>query len=816
MNPLNIFKKFKYIYEIRGVETHEIDQAPDGWLNTVVEYDRSKTYNGVLRNLTIPFREIGKAAYLCRREYAKYSLMSRIVRKILLGDGLNNYSEIYRGKIDFSTKIDSQNGFAVSSKSSDFSGNIDAYADQKYSLSLEDGVYVELTPIILNETASILMSRPPDGNIHADYFVPIQVVNNKINSINQSVYNVNYEQLRDPDYSTSGTQFFKATVDIKLYIKGSTTLIPFNTSLSGGNKHLSLSIVNSAGVVQYQFFDDSVPQDFTPSSVTVDTNIVLNVPKGESLFIYSRIFDAELDGVGIVVTASQLDLSYQTITPATMCKALTLDQIFGKLLQQMNVNTDSGPNQPMPYQSFLLKGLLKNIVVTSSDSIRASQGSIYHSGDTLFQGIYKVLSGTATYGGTDYTTGQQFTYTPAYSTFTGDGIVEKITAIYAGVTYQVGDTLQAGGTYLVEGDAIVYNAITYEAGETFKYVLGQETFTGGDSSFVKQIAADPQLITSFSNLFQTVKSLMGGNATFGVDKYTYTGTNPDKIRQSIQGTPFIESLDYVFRSGVKSLDLGVVDAQWKSSPAVDLMYNTIKVGYQDQQYDAINGTQEVNSTQYYASPLLSPVAELNLISDYRGDPIGIETVRVTQQDTAASRSDNDAFMIWIKDTPENTVPFTYYHPKGAEGFLSVTGVDPSYYNYGITPKQNLLRGGPYLASIFYNMPGYELKLTGFLKNISLITVDLSGKRVSERDPIEISNLPKPLFIPEYYETTQGVASELVSVLDSNPYGDMTFTVNNKQAFAFISNLKVSLANEKPEELKLLLSADNNLADFVRF
>jgi len=127
-----------------------------------------------------------------------------------------------------------------------------------------------------------------------------------------------------------------------------------------------------------------------------------------------------------------------------------------------------------------------------------------------------------------------------------------------------------------------------------------------------------------------------------------------------------------------------------------------------------------------------------------------------------------------------------------------------------------LRGGPYLASIFYNMPGYELKLTGFLKNISLITVDLSGKRVSERDPIEISNLPKPLFIPEYYETTQGVASELVSVLDSNPYGDMTFTVNNKQAFAFISNLKVSLANEKPEELKLLLSADNNLADFVRF
>lgn len=804
-DALNLFKKFKYFFDIRGIETHELDNAPDGWRDTIIEYNRSKEFNGVFRSLTLPYKFVKNAAFLCRREYAKYGLMAKIIQRIELGDGRNGYSEIYRGRLDISTKQDTETGFTVSSKTADFSANIDAYGGQKYSLSLEDGKYVELTPIKLNETATLIISGPPDGILHADYFPPIRVVNNQVNSVDPTVYNVDYGQLRNPSFAETGSFFYKARVDGNLYIKGSGQVAPVYL-FGGGTVRITLDIVDAAGIVRYSLLDRTISSSGSPTVVSIDINVVLPLVHGDTLFIYSRLYETETPEIGLLINALQLDLSYQTITPATMCKGLTLSQIFGKLLQQMNVSDNSGPLQPIPYQSYLFDGLLKDIVVTSSDSIRSAQGSIYVEGNTLFQGIYLVLSGTANYNGGTYTTGQQFTYTPSATSFTGDGIIEKITAIYAGVTYNPGDTLQAGGTYLAEGSNITYNAVVYTPGQSFKYVLGQDTFTAADShGFVKQIAADPQLVITFKQLIQTVKSIMGGNFAFGVDKLA---GNP-------QGLPFIEGMSYVFRDGNALVDLGNVDKEWKSFPAVDLLYNSIKAGYEDQQYDAINGQQEVNSTQYYGTDLLNPVAELDLIAAWRADCLGIETARVTGQDTAASRSDNDPCMIWINPTPVSNTPFIYYKPLGLEGVISMTGVSDSYYNYFLSPKQNLLRGGPYLASIFYNMKGYQIKLTGYEKNVSLVTVDLNGRRVAERDPINIADLPKPYFIPEYCQVNKGLTTDVMNMLDINPYGEIRFTVNGKQARAFINDVKVDIGKESVQELKLLLTSNNNLMDFVR-
>lgn len=804
-DSLNLFQKFQYFFDIRGLDPIGFDDSPDGWEKTIIEFNRSKELGGVFRNLTLPYKWVNKAAFLCRQEYAKYGQMSKIIQRVNLGDGRNNYSEIYRGRLDFSTKQDTETGFTVSSKTADFSANIDAYKDQKYSLSLDDGKYIEITPIILNETATLIIGRAPDGNVHSDYFPPITIVNNKVNSINPSVFNVNYEQFRNPDFSQSGTQVYRATVANNVLITGTLNLSVVNLGVNP-TRHLGLAFFDSGGTNLLTVYDENVIGG-TIKQVPVTVNASLPLGKGQELYLYMKNFDGEVSGAGITVLSGQLDFSYQTITPPTMCKALSLDQIFAKLLQAMNVNDNSQANLPVVYQSFLLKEqILKDIVVTSSDSIRASQGSIYHSGDTLFQGIYIVVSGSINYGGTTYIAGKQFSYTPSFPTFTGSGVVQKISAIYSGVTYQPGEDLQPGGTYLVDGSSVTYNNTLYQIGDTFKYVLNQDTFTATTpSGFVKQIGAEPQLITSFGDLFQTIKGLMGGNAAFGVDKQV---GNP-------LGVPFIEKLDYVFRKGVGTVKLGVVDKDWKSIPAIDLLYNSIKVGYEDQQYDAINGQQEVNSTQFYGTDLLNPVAELDLICKYRADPIGIETVRVTQQDTAASRSDNDAFMIWINPTPVNTTPFLYYHPLLSEGATSITGVDPSYYNYYMSPKHNLLRGDAYLASIFYNMVGYQIKPTSILKNRGLVVTDLSGKKVTEGAPINIADLPKPYFIPEYYDVNMGSTLDIINMIDGNPYADLSFVVNGKTARAFISNVKLDISKESVQDLKLLLTGDNNLSDFVR-
>jgi hypothetical protein len=824
-DALNLFPKFKYFIDLPGSNTVELSNAPDGWLNTIVEYDRSKSYNGLLRTLTLPLKFVKKDAKMLRQQYALTRVLTKNGFRINEGDGRNNYSEIYNGRLDYSKKEDGQNGITVPAKTNDFSQNIDAYDSTPYSISLEDGVMVELPALALNETATLLPQPAPDGNIHSDYFPPIQVVNNTVNSINTSVQNVPYGQLRNPDFSATGSQFFTNRLgkSQNVLMKGSLTLSLFGGI--SGTHHLELKIVNAAGVGKYSFYNDTPAS--APTTITVDVNASIPVVANEQLYLYMRQIDAETSNTGINIATGQLDFSYQTSTPATMCKALRGEQLFAKLLQQMNTNTDSAPNAPVSYQSFLLSGKLKPLVMTCSDSIRQALGSVYHAGDTLFQGIYKVLSGTCTYNGGNYTVGQQFTYTPTAGSFSGDGIAQKIQSIYTGAVYNVGDDLQPGGNYLVEGQAGVatYNNIDYAPGDTFKYVLGQDTFTATDDSiFLVQISEDPQIIISFADFFKAHQGIQGGNISFGVDRYTAINSTAPELLKQATGIPFLEELGYVYRAGVGQVKLGNVGKDWKSTPATDLLYNTIDIGYKDQQYTAINGQAETNSLQTYSSAILAVTVKLDLVSPVRADPYGIEQVRISQQDTAASRSDNDNFFLWIKDNPEVDEPFVYYRPVGIDGLMTnplngnpmIQGVDPSYYNWKITPKQNLNRGGPYLASIFYGMGGQQLTLTAAPKNKSLITTDINGVRVAERDPLIISQLPPPLFVPEYYDLTQGMKADLLKQLDVNPYADISFVVNNVNVYSFIQNFKNDTAKNSAQPLKLLVSPYKyNAGDSVR-
>lgn len=517
---------------------------------------------------------------------------------------------------------------------------------------------------------------------------------------------------------------------------------------------------------------------------------------------------------GITITGGEIDLAYQTISPATMCKALPANYVFGELLRQMNTNLNSSPSLPVPFKSNLLTGLLKDLVITSSDSIKIATGSLFHAGDTLFQGTYTVLLGPITYGGQTFNTGDTFPYIPGAIKFTSGilgATIQKILSGFVGAVYNPGDILQAGGSYLVGGNPgtyVLYNSIQYNVGVPFNYKLGFETFTGSDTtSFVQQTAADPQLITNFADFFKSIHSVMGGNCSFGIEN----------------GTCFIVNLDYVYRGTIGNLDAGVVDTGIKLQPATDLIPNTIKVGYKDQQYSAINGYSEVNSEQVYKTAIVTPQKELNLVSVYRADPIGIEEIRVSQNDTAASRSDNDIFMVWKNTNPDTSLPtFPFYLPMTIEGLMinpsttkpMISGVDPSTYNWMLSPKQNLLRGGNFLASLFYNMKGYKITLTAAPKNIGMVTVDSTGRRVAESEPIYISNLPDPLFIPIYATFKPGVHGNPLGMIDSVPYGFISFTYNSRVFKMFADMVSIDIGQNTTQEFKGLLTVDNDITTLI--
>lgn len=791
MDLNNLLKQFRFYFDIRGIETDELPNAPTGWRQMLVEYSRSKIYGGLLRNITGQLDFAGQAAYWLRREYAKYFLLARINFRIDedTRQPYNTYSNIYTGRLDFSKKTDGQNTFTVGAKSLDFSSQVDAYDSTPYAISLSDGINLELPGIELAENPQLIFSTSPDFRSNA--FFEMEIASYNQMSVAPSVFPQGFLQSDAPVFDPAvSPHFFTAQVDGKVQLQGN-----INSSVNSGR--FEFNIYKTGGTLVKTL------QDTGPLSITVEVsfswNFSIDILKGESLFFYiKRTAGGGGSFQGVNMQNGALMLYYNTITSPTMCQALRGTQLFAKLLQAMNVNQDAGPNLPVDYRSFLLNSALYPLVFTSSDSIRAAQGSIFNVGDTIGPGIYKVLTGDVIYAGVTYHTGNTFPFIPTSTMFTGTGAIQKIQSILVGNVYNIGDSLQAGGTYLVEGNnggTVTYNSATYNIGYFFKYVLGKETFAGSDDSmFVKQIAIDPQIIISFQDFFQSVKSAQGGDCAFGATP-----------------KPFIETLASVYKSGIGTVDLGNVPKDWQSDCAADIMYNTIKTGQTDRQYDAVNGRQEVCSEQYWTSALLEPVAELDLFSKVRFDPFGIETVRITQNDTAASRSDNDTFGIWIGSAPVSETPFEYWHPLGSEGLLQpITGVPNGYYNYKLSPKSCLLRGSRYLASIFPAMTGYQLRLTGYKKNIGMTYVGLDGVKVVEADPIEIAGLGKPYFIPEYYSFTASAV-----LLDSNMYADMAFTVNGNVLRGFAQDYKCNFAVNTPQPIKILLGPGNDLELSVR-
>jgi hypothetical protein len=818
MDLQNLIKQFRWYFDIRGIETDELPNAPTGWRDMLIEFSKSSKYGGLFRQITGQLDFVGRAAYLLRREYAAYRLMAWVNLRINQDtrQPYNTYANIYTGKIDFSKKIDKQEAYTVNAKSLDFSQNIDAYDSTPYAIPLTGGINVEIPGLNLNETATLVPSGPPDGNVHADYFIPLQLVNNTQNSIDQSSYDVQYAQIRDPDFATQQSFFYECRLTGKLLLTGGITYrIDSNSDFPTVQ---TLGIFNQSGTLVFSIFTGEVTEG---SNNAYTFNNAINVTKGDKLFLYTSINVEESDA-GIHIATGQINLAYQTTTPPTMCQALTGSQLFAALLQAMNINTDNAPNAAVYCQSYLLANALAPLVFTCSDSIRAAQGSIYIAGNTLSPGVYKVIGGSVSYNETEYTLNQQFTFNPAETMFAGTGIVQKIQSIFVGSVYNPGDDLQAGGIYQVGGDntgEIVYNTRTYVIGETFTYVLGQATFTASDDTmFVQQVGINPQIQISFSDFFQAVKATNSGDCAFGVNQYTALNNTPSEQAKQLAGIPFIENMAAIYKTGAMptpKVNLGTLSKDWQSTTALDMMYNTISVGQKDQQYDTINGYQEVSSTQYYSSSLLTPVADLNLVSTVRYDPYGIEILRVSMNDTAASRSDNDTFGFWLNTAPitVGTPAYTYFKPLGSEGLSQpIVGVDPSYYNYKLSPKSNLLRSPGYLASIFYGMTGYSLTLTDAKKNTAMVYVGVDGVRIAEADPVEISDLGPAYFIPEYYTDTIECPD-----ISANPYSDLLFNVNGNTYSAFPVTYKSNPAMSKPQEVKLLLSASviNNLSNTVR-
>lgn len=727
-------KKFRFSLTYQS-QTTELKNTPDNWAKTIVEFKRSETYMGVIRSLTMPFNFVFKGAGILRNALYTKGVSAYVPVLIEKLKTLTyEYLKLFKGKVDFTTFEDNRAFVTASVIEDSFAANITAYDGVKYQIPLDittDAVQVQLTPIPFKETADIIM--PPTSDFRSDTFFEMNIVNNEQHSTIASVQEVGFFAIVNPDYSTDAHWFYTCRSSGNVVMN-----IVLNAIVSSGisSKRYQIQLVKSNGTIVNTLYDQTVG---AIGAVTINQTISISMVQNESLYMYFKNVTDDNTNVGFKISDATINLSYLTESPATLCSAIRVSDLYDRLIQLMNGQGSGGAYVRQPTSSTLLTATLRNLVVTSSNSIR------------------KIVNGTQ---------------------------------------YNVGDSLLPGAKYLVINHPIVYNAITYNVNDTFVAIDGIDGFTSGSGGSVILLQYQETLTLQFKDFFQAIYSIMAGNCGFGLDE---------------NDTAILEELNVFFRN-ISTLNLGSSINSLKKTPAVDLIYNSIKVGYDDQQYDTLNGFQETNSTQNYVGDLTAIQKELNLISPIRADAFGIETLRFTPQDTSASRSDNDNFFIWLKDEPEDPV-LRIYKPLRSEGWQSMTGIDNpnTFYNWKLTPKQCLYRGGPFLRSVFDSQT--TIRFTNAIKNANLVVIDNNGLRVAERDDITVSSLKPAVFKPLYFDFNCKLYPDALNQLNLR-YTAITFKDRGNSYSGFIIDVSTDAGQNSQRDFKLLSVPNNNFESLI--
>lgn len=315
---------------------------------------------------------------------------------------------------------------------------------------------------------------------------------------------------------------------------------------------------------------------------------------------------------------------------------------------------------------------------------------------------------------------------------------------------------------------------------------------------------NPTQKSSFSNFFKSVRTPLP--LGFGVEQV-------DGVDVAV-----FEPMEYFFRDEVL-VNLGqVIVNDGGISNADEWMGNKIKIGYPNQTYDKANGLDEFNVTQYYTSAITKLVKEIDLVSDFRADPNGIEQTRiegsVKNATDADSRSDNDNFFLQRDHvTPNFDGSYNLLRLPQAD----VTGVNfpDTIFNVPLSPKTCLYAHARRMRSMFYHNEGTKLVFQTSDKNAELSYVR-NGQTITERSDVTVGDFQGgALWLPYLVKFTTQVPVNMVELMQgTNKYKKIEFEYRDTTWRGWIITASQQPADNEKQEWTLLLSYDNDLTKLI--
>jgi hypothetical protein len=372
--------------------------------------------------------------------------------------------------------------------------------------------------------------------------------------------------------------------------------------------------------------------------------------------------------------------------------------------------------------------------------------------------------------------------------------------------------------YYLSGD--IYHDLTYSA-----YPLPKQ---------IKALRAS----TVFNELLKRMNDdvAMAYNQTFFNQIYDYVITSGDAIR-GLTGAKiktnfadFFNSFNTFFGCGfgyennkawmdfkshffqnVEIKNFGEV-SDFELSVFKNWTFNAVKIGYDEQTYDDVNGRFEFNQSQDWTLPIKKIAKKQDMISNYRADLFGIifTSLNLEGKTTTDSDNDNDVFVIHTK-TKFGAVSFNrYYNTASVQGFSDVQKL----FNYKLSPKRCLLRNSDFFNSFLHLNTG-DTTFTSGLKN-----TDLQVQALDEVAPIKESTkllyteLKNPLYLPYQFQFKAIITKDFNQFINSNQNGYVKFTYKGIELKGFIYEVGVNPSQNTEYQLKLIAHPDCDLTQII--
>lgn len=273
-------------------------------------------------------------------------------------------------------------------------------------------------------------------------------------------------------------------------------------------------------------------------------------------------------------------------------------------------------------------------------------------------------------------------------------------------------------------------------------------------------------------------------------------------------------VDLINNSDIKAL--GQISSL-KVTPATDLMFNTLKIGYPDKQQEGTNGKQSFNNTFEWSLGATRVVKSLDKTCKVITDCYSAELTRVTfdGKDTTDSRQDSDPYVLHIESTTRPAVGDIPEHFRldrslniGTTGLLEPDTV----FNLALTPKRCMLNNGGYFRSVLDLMDTSIFKFTTSSKNNAVVCDGLI-----EKEDIPVGLIGTRYFKPYYFDFELIADNDLLDLLDENPLKVFSFQdVNNVTYKGIAEKVGIEPNYNKNQTYKLLCTSDTDLKPLIDY